>query len=74
RLSSRRETSPAFPAVLTPLPPRRSASCIRGVCSWIYWREWRRVTPYLLPHPPDPQPILWDRKAALSSHRSLKDV
>ncbi|KAL0177142.1 hypothetical protein M9458_026036, partial [Cirrhinus mrigala] len=29
---------------------------------WIYWREWRRVTPYLLPHPIDPWPVLWDGK------------
>ncbi|KAI2645869.1 Uridylate kinase [Labeo rohita] len=29
------------------------------------WREWRRETPYLLPHPKEPWPVLWDRKPAL---------
>ncbi len=39
--------------------------CIRGVRSWIWQREWRRVSPYLLPHQPDPLPALWDRKPVL---------
>ncbi len=52
RLSARRETPPAFLTVLAPLPPRRSSSCTRGVRSWIWWREWRRPSPYLLPHLP----------------------
>ncbi|KAI2649150.1 Retrovirus-related Pol polyprotein from transposon 17.6 [Labeo rohita] len=61
----RREPSPAFLAGLAPLPPRRSGSCTPGVRSWIYWREWRRVNPYLLPHLVDPGPVLRDRKPVL---------
>ncbi|KAL0174634.1 hypothetical protein M9458_030602, partial [Cirrhinus mrigala] len=49
----------------TSVPRGQSSGCTRGVCSWICWREWRRVTPYLLPHPTDLPPVLWDRKPAL---------
>ncbi len=65
RLSSRREPSPAFLAVPALLPPRWSNGCIRGDHRWIWWREWRWASPFLLPHPPDPAPALWDRKPAL---------
>ncbi len=65
RLSSRRGPSPAFLAVLAPLLPRLSGGCTCGVHRWIWLREWRRASPYLLPHPPDPAPALWDRKPAL---------
>ncbi len=41
--------------------------CTHGVRSWIWWREWRRASPYLLPHLPDPLPALWDRKPVLLS-------
>ncbi len=61
----RGEPSPAFLTVLAPLPPRRSGSCTRGVRSWIWRREWRRASPYLLPHLPDPLPTLWVRKPVL---------
>ncbi|KAL0163886.1 hypothetical protein M9458_039639, partial [Cirrhinus mrigala] len=63
-LSSRREPSPAFPRVLVPLPPRRSGYYTRGVRKWICWREWRRVTPYLLPYPADPLPVPRVQKTA----------
>ncbi len=65
RLSLPRDPSLAFPAVLVPLPPRRSIGCTRGVRRWIWQREWRRASPYLLPHPPDPAAALWDQKPAL---------
>ncbi|KAI2665262.1 ORF V: Enzymatic polyprotein [Labeo rohita] len=65
RLSSRREPSPAFLAGPVPLPPRRSGYCTHGVSSWICWRVWRRVSPYLLPHPADPPPVPRVRKPAL---------
>ncbi len=61
-LSLRREFLPAFLTVPTPLPPRRSSGCARRNRRWIRWREWRRVSPYLLPFPSDPEPALWDRK------------
>ncbi len=64
-LSLRGEPSPAFLTVLAPSPPRRSGSCTRGFRSWIWWREWRRAGPYLLPHLPDPLPALWDQKPVL---------
>ncbi|KAL0194787.1 hypothetical protein M9458_008359, partial [Cirrhinus mrigala] len=35
----------------------RSGGCTCGVRRWICWRVWRRVTPYLLPHPADPPPV-----------------
>ncbi len=47
------EPSPAFPTVLVPLPPRQSGVGARGDRNWICWREWRRASPYLLPHPSD---------------------
>ncbi len=65
RLSLPRDPSLAFPAVLVPLPPRRSIGCTRGVRRWICQREWRRASPYLLPHPPNPAAALWDQKPAL---------
>ncbi|KAL0147294.1 hypothetical protein M9458_057396 [Cirrhinus mrigala] len=49
----------------TSVPLRRSGCCTRGVRSWICWRVWRRVTPYLLPHPADPSPVPRVRKPAL---------
>ncbi len=64
-LSLRRESSPVFLVLLVPLLPRLSSGCIRGVRRWIWWREWRWASPYLLPYPPDPAPALWDRKPAL---------
>ncbi len=66
KLSSRKEPSPAFLTVLAPLQPRWSGSTL-GVCNWIWRREWRRASPYLLPHLPDPLPALWDRKPVLRS-------
>ncbi|KAL0173180.1 hypothetical protein M9458_033491, partial [Cirrhinus mrigala] len=53
-LSLRRELSPACLAALAPPPPRRSGGCGHGARKWIWWREWRRASPFLLPHPPDP--------------------
>ncbi len=41
-----------------------SFHCGHGNRRWIRWREWRRVSPYLLPFPSDPAPALWDRKPA----------
>ncbi len=35
-----KELSPVFPAVLVPLPPRRSGVSTRGDRKWICWREW----------------------------------
>ncbi|KAI2665856.1 Transposon Ty3-G Gag-Pol polyprotein [Labeo rohita] len=49
-----------------------SGDCTRGVRNWIWQRVWRRVTPYLLPHPPDPLPVLRDRKPALRTGSTLR--
>ncbi len=38
---------------------------ILGVRSWIWRRECRRASNYLLPHLPDRLPFLWDRKPVL---------
>ncbi|KAL0177470.1 hypothetical protein M9458_026364 [Cirrhinus mrigala] len=64
RLSLRREPSLAFPRVLVPLPPRRSGRYTFGDRRWICWREWRRLTPYLLTYPADPMPVPRVRKPA----------
>ncbi|KAL0180003.1 hypothetical protein M9458_025445, partial [Cirrhinus mrigala] len=45
--------------------PGRSGRYTLGVRRWICWREWRRVTPYLLPYPADPMPVPKVRKPAL---------
>ncbi len=66
RLSSMRgKPSPAFPTVLVPLPPRRSGIDTRGDCNLNCWREWRRASPYLLPHPSDSAAAPRDWKPAL---------
>ncbi len=47
-------------------------SALIGVRSSIWRREWRRASPYLLPHPPDQSPSLWDRKPVLRV--SIQDI
>ncbi|MCJ8739459.1 hypothetical protein PDJAM_G00047420 [Pangasius djambal] len=66
RLSLRRESSLACLAVPAPLLPRQSGGCTRGARRWIWRREWRRASPFLLPHPPDPLSALWVRKPVSS--------
>ncbi len=53
-----------FPAVLVPLPPRRSGTSTCGYLKWICWREWRRAGPYLIPHPSDSAAVFRDLKPA----------
>ncbi len=65
RLSLMKEPSPAFPAVLVPLPPRRSGVGTRGARKWICWRGWRRASPYFFPHPSDSAATPRDRKPVL---------
>ncbi|MCJ8743458.1 hypothetical protein PDJAM_G00094200 [Pangasius djambal] len=65
RLSSRREPSLACLAVLAPLLPGQTGGYARGARRWIWRREWRRASPFLLPHPPDPLSALWVWKPAL---------
>ncbi len=64
RFSLRREHLAAFPTARVPGLQRQRGDCGHGVCRWIWQREWRRASPYLLPHPPDPAPPLRDRKPA----------
>ncbi len=61
-----KELSPAFPAVLVPLVPRRSDVSTRGDCKWICWREWRWPSPYLLPHLSDSAAVHRDRRPNVS--------
>ncbi len=42
-----------------------AGSCTRGIRSWIWQREWRWVSPYLLPHLPNPLSVIWVQKPVL---------
>ncbi len=57
-----KELSPAFPAVVVPLPPRRSGVSTCGDRKWICWREWRWASTYLLPQQSESAAVLRDRK------------
>ncbi len=56
-------SSPAYASLLEGTLQRGSLH--QRSSRWIWWREWRWVSPYLLPHPPDPTPALWDQKPIL---------
>ncbi len=50
-LFDEKEAFTSIPHGAGPAAAKAEQCHTRGVCSWICWREWRRVSPYLLPHP-----------------------